>query len=66
MKPFAVTDEWVNHHPWEIIQRSMKQLLIHMKVNICYFGLTYIISGGKSLDIGNSRAGTDSMQLLAY
>lgn len=49
MKPFAVTDEWVYQRPWETIQRTMKKLFKNVKVNEHYFGLTYIISGEKSL-----------------
>ena len=47
MKPFAVTDEWVNKRPWEIIQRTMNQFFKEVKVRERYFGLTYIISGEK-------------------
>ena len=48
MKPFALTDEWVEQRPWETIQRTIKKLLIDVEVDECYFGLTYIISGEKS------------------
>jgi len=48
MKPFAVTDEWVNQRPWEVIQQTAKKLFNDVKVSERYFGLTYIISGEKS------------------
>jgi demethylmenaquinone methyltransferase/2-methoxy-6-polyprenyl-1,4-benzoquinol methylase len=47
MRPFALTDEWVNNRPWIIIQESIKQLFKDVEVVERYFGLTYIISGGK-------------------
>ena len=49
MKPFAVTKEWVDQRPWEIIQGTMKKVLTEVEVYERYFGLTYIISGEKSL-----------------
>ena len=49
MRPFALTDEWVNTRPWEIIQESINQLFMDVEVVERYFGLTYIISGEKSL-----------------
>ena len=49
MKPFAVTDEWVNKRPWEIIQRTMRKSFNDVKINERYFGLTYIISGEKPI-----------------
>lgn len=45
MKPFALTDEWVNNRPWELIQRKMRLLFNDVHVDESYFGLTYIISG---------------------
>ena len=47
MKPFAVTDEWVNYRPWEIIRQTTKKLFNDVKVSEQFFGLTYIISGEK-------------------
>lgn len=47
MKPFAVTEEWVDRRPWETIQRTMKKLLTDVDVVDRYLGLTYIISGEK-------------------
>ena len=48
MKPFAVTNEWANQRPWEVIQDASKNLFNHVKINERYFGLTYIISGEKA------------------
>ena len=48
MKPFALTDEWVDQRPWETIQQTIKKLLTDVEVEGRYFGLTYIISGEKS------------------
>lgn len=48
MKPFAVTDEWVDRRPWETIQRMMKELFSDVNLDERYFGLTYIISGEKA------------------
>lgn len=49
MRPFAITDEWVNTRPWGIIQGSIKQLFIDVEIVERYFGLTYVISGEKAL-----------------
>jgi len=49
MRPFAITDEWVQNRPWEIIQETIKQLFRDVEVVERYFGLTYIISGEKAL-----------------
>lgn len=49
MKPFAVTNEWTNQRPWKVIQRTAQKLFNNVKVSERYFGLTYIISGEKSL-----------------
>jgi len=48
MKPFGLTDEWVEQRPWETIQRTMRLLLSDVGVDERYLGLTYIISGRKS------------------
>jgi demethylmenaquinone methyltransferase/2-methoxy-6-polyprenyl-1,4-benzoquinol methylase len=48
MKPFGLTDEWVEQRPWEAIQRTIRNLLSDVVVDEHYFGLTYIISGRKS------------------
>jgi demethylmenaquinone methyltransferase/2-methoxy-6-polyprenyl-1,4-benzoquinol methylase len=48
MKPFALTDTWVEQRPWETIRRTVRKLLADVEVNERYFGLTYIISGEKS------------------
>ena len=48
MKPFALTDEWVEQRPWKTIRWTVKKLLIDVEVEELYFGLTYIISGEKS------------------
>lgn len=48
MKPFAVTDEWIERRPWESIRRTMNMLFTDVDVNERYFGLTYIISGEKT------------------
>lgn len=49
MKPFALTDAWVEQRPWETIRRTVRKLLTDVEVNERYFGLTYVISGEKSL-----------------
>lgn len=49
MKPFAVTNEWANQRPWEVIQDKSKILFNNVKVRERFFGLTYIISGEKSV-----------------
>ena len=49
MKPFAVTNEWANQRPWEMLQSTTKRLFNNVKVSERYFGLTYIISGEKPL-----------------
>lgn len=49
MKPFALTDEWVNQRPWTLIMRTVNKLFNNVNVDEYYFGLTYIISGQKYL-----------------
>lgn len=49
MKPFALTDEWVNQRPWVLIKRTVNKLFNNVNVDEHYFGLTYIISGQKYL-----------------
>lgn len=49
MRPFAITDEWVQNRPWEIIQETIKQLFTDVEIVERYFGLTYVISGVKAL-----------------
>ena len=49
MKPFAVTNEWANQRPWDMLQSTTKRLFNNVKVSERYFGLTYIISGEKPL-----------------
>jgi demethylmenaquinone methyltransferase/2-methoxy-6-polyprenyl-1,4-benzoquinol methylase len=48
MKPFAVTNEWANQRPWNVIQDTSKNLFNHVKIIERYFSLTYIISGEKA------------------
>jgi demethylmenaquinone methyltransferase/2-methoxy-6-polyprenyl-1,4-benzoquinol methylase len=48
MKPFAVTDEWLNRRPWETIQQTMRLKLTEVSVTEKYLGLTYIIAGRKA------------------
>lgn len=48
MKPFAITQEWVDQKPWMTIQRTVNRLFSYVKVEQYYFGLTYLISGEKS------------------
>jgi len=50
MKPFAITDEWVVQRPWETIVETVTELFEGVKISQQYFGLSYIISGQKSLD----------------
>lgn len=49
MKPFAITDAWAERRPWETIRQTMKEFLTDVDVKERYFGLTYMISGEKSL-----------------
>jgi len=49
MRPFALTDEWVNTRPWEVIQETIKQLFRNVEIVEYYFGLTYVISGERAL-----------------
>ena len=48
MKPFAVTDEWLERRPWESIQKSLREQLDDVSMTTMYLGLTYIIAGSKS------------------
>jgi len=48
MKPFAVTDDWVAHRPWETIRSTINEKFDNVEVIERFFGLTYIISGEKS------------------
>jgi len=48
MKPFAVTEDWVVHRPWETIRSTITEKLDNVQVTERFFGLTYIISGIKS------------------
>jgi demethylmenaquinone methyltransferase/2-methoxy-6-polyprenyl-1,4-benzoquinol methylase len=47
MKPFAITDEWVERRPWRIIRNTIEELLDNVEVAEHYFGLSYVISGQK-------------------
>ena len=47
MKPFAVTDEWVENRPWETIVETVTELFEGEEIAQQYFGLSYIISGQK-------------------
>jgi len=49
MKPFAITDEWVEHRPWETIRKTINELFENVELTERFFGLTYIISGEKSV-----------------
>lgn len=48
MKPFAVTDEWLQRRPWESIQQTMQEQLTDVSITEMYLGLTYIIAGRKA------------------
>ncbi len=48
MKPFAVTDEWLERRPWESIQKTMREQLEDVSITEMYLGLTYMIAGSKS------------------
>lgn len=48
MKPFAVTEEWVARRPWKTIRNTINEKFDNVEVTEHFFGLTYIISGGKS------------------
>jgi ubiquinone/menaquinone biosynthesis C-methylase UbiE len=45
VRPFAVTDEWVERRPWPAIQATMRELLKNVALNTYYLNMTYIISG---------------------
>ena len=49
IKPFAVTDEWIERRPrpWETIKTAMTELLTHVSTSEMYLGTTYIVSGEK-------------------
>lgn len=47
MKPFAVTDEWLDRRPWEPIQQIMREKLADVSLAEMYLGLTYVIAGRK-------------------
>jgi demethylmenaquinone methyltransferase/2-methoxy-6-polyprenyl-1,4-benzoquinol methylase len=47
MRPFAITDEWVDEKPWETIRKIMQELFFNIDEEEQYFGLSYIISGAK-------------------
>jgi len=49
MKPFAVTEDWVARRPWETIRSTINEKLDNVEVTERFFGLTYIISGEKSV-----------------
>lgn len=49
MKPFAVTQEWVALRPWETISSTINEEFDNVEVSEHFFGLTYIISGEKSI-----------------
>jgi len=49
MRPFAVTEEWVARRPWETICATINEELGNVEVAENFFGLTYIISGEKSV-----------------
>jgi len=48
MKPFAITDGWVEKRPWETIIETVTELLDDVEMDQQYFGLSYIISGQKN------------------
>jgi ubiquinone/menaquinone biosynthesis C-methylase UbiE len=48
MKPFAVTDEWLNRRPWKSIRQTMQAQLADVSTTEMYLGLTYIIAGKKA------------------
>jgi demethylmenaquinone methyltransferase/2-methoxy-6-polyprenyl-1,4-benzoquinol methylase len=47
MKPFAVTEEWLERRPWRMIRSTMAELLESITRIERYFGLTYVIAGQK-------------------
>ena len=49
MRPFAVTEDWVARRPWEIIRSTIKEEFDTVEVTERFFGLTYLISGEKSV-----------------
>jgi len=48
MKPFAVTEDWVAHRPWEMIRSTISGKFGNVEVIERFFGVTYIISGEKA------------------
>jgi ubiquinone/menaquinone biosynthesis C-methylase UbiE len=47
IRPFAVTDEWLERRPWEGIKSVMNQCFADVSVAEMYLGVTYLIAGTK-------------------
>ena len=45
VKPFGVTEAIVEHQPWEIIRRSMRDQLTHIRMGNLYLGFAFITIG---------------------
>jgi len=48
IRPFAVTDEWLERRPWETIKSAMNEFLEDVSVVEMYLGVSYLIAGAKS------------------
>jgi demethylmenaquinone methyltransferase/2-methoxy-6-polyprenyl-1,4-benzoquinol methylase len=47
IRPFVLTEDWLERRPWQTIQRAMRDNLVDVSLGQRYLGTTYIISGGK-------------------
>ena len=45
VKPFGVTEAIIEHQPWEIICRSMRDQLTHVRTDNLYLGFAFITIG---------------------
>lgn len=47
IRPFALTEEWLERQPWQTIRRAVQDNLTDVNIEQRYLGTTYIISGRK-------------------
>jgi len=47
VRPFSVTEEWLERQPWQTIRRAMRDNLADVNVEQRYLNTTYIVSGRK-------------------
>jgi ubiquinone/menaquinone biosynthesis C-methylase UbiE len=48
VRPFALTEEWLERRPWHTIRRAMRDNLANVEVETKYLGTTYVISGRRA------------------